>query len=1422
MSDSSRQTPTPPPDEQASTGGWQTPQTGAVWRTSEQSEAAQGWSVPALPRDVPAETPPDGSWHLPKQDDTVFTPEDEIVINPADAPAPEDGSSLFSLAANADVEPRETGPIRSGSRGAAGAPEDALFSLASSASRDTSRTPSRPGSTAAAPEDILMMLERIEDEEDEEDTAFKSELFALTSLAQAEAENVEVVKGASSAQPVVPAPAEPSLDEEDSSQLSTVERAYRQSQTQPPDDAAAYARRQLEQLDLDEGDLGVTGGTPIPLAGTGVDDPGAYARRQLEQLGETPMPTGTAPMPVTGMTAARIDPRMEQLAQRYRQVEQEVSALRIMRNSGQISPADFEEQLRGMMIQDDDQVYWMVGAEGNTWYKYVNNEWVVDVPPALRMTSGTPGTSTIPMDSMAFSEDLPLTPARQSAYGASPVAEPFMPREGVPVTDPNMTQVGTGFLDDYRTAGLDPNATVPNISTASPTIPATPVGYGSAYDYDVIESPEDEELPPDLSGSAETPIYREALGRRQTSVARVAGLGIITGLGVLFVLGAIGLFLAVSWYNGIVTKYEAEINALATYTPVFQTVRILDYAGNELTTLGQGGNDRIPVSLDEISEYAIHAVIANENPTFFNDPGWDTGDTIGAFVQSITGGRQTAAQPTITQRVVTELVLRNRPDLQLSDLEFAVVAGEIANRYSKEEILSLFLNEFSFGNQNFGIEAASQFYYQKSAADLTVPEAALLAAIVNDPLNVNPVAARDASFAVMEQVIDEMEALGCLTIPNRGETCVVNVSETAKARVKILPFSPRQTDVPYPHFIDLVRQQLEAEIPDLYSGGYVIKTTLVPAIHDALEGELRNYLERSGIEQYGVTTGAILWTDPTGAIRAYVGSPDYYDEVLRGSQDYARIYKSPGQTFFPFIYAAALLGQDLNGNSSVEFNEYLTAASILWDVPTTILTTSGDYRPVNQYENGTVHGPISLRSALANTYNIAAAKALQMIGADTVARVAGVMGLQFVQTFDARAANGDVRVRMIDLMTAYGTIANDGRHVRVFAIDSITKGGQPIELPGELAHTQTEAIPETIAFLLQNILSDDQARSRSIFPQNNNLLISGRPTQGVIGAVAGSGANNQDLWTFGFTNNAVVGVWLGRQDEGQIQPRVNGYNGAAPLWQRAMDFVLRSGPAPQAFNQPANIGPVPVCPTTGIREGGVCSQSSRVEFFASNRQPAPPEQGLTVQYTVNTWTNQIANESCPNVEDRETRTFVNLNDPDAIAWLRQNPNVATSLGFTANIEAPPTSACDINSITPLASITSPTNGAEVMGEIQILGQVSAADKFSRYELAFAPVGQNNFRLLPGFPINVQQPSPNSQLGTWDTRTVQNGQYQLRLTVIATDGGFVTRTITVNVNNPIPTATPTFTPQPPTPTTFPTFDPGFTPLPFDVTFTPDPF
>lgn len=1422
MSDTSRQTPTPPPDDQGSSaanGGWHQPQTRNVWQAAEKEADASGWQVPALPPDMSQESTSTGGWHLPSPEDTTFKPEDQITIQEA---APED--ALFALATSADIEPRETvdtsRPI---------APEDALFNLASDAAKEATPSPQAPG--IGAPEDILAMLERIEDVEEEQDTAFASELFALTNLAQAEAESDST-----------------EVETIDPAEMSPVERALRQSQplepgqqaqsTTPADqatiDAAEYARRQLEQLQADDA---APTGAEIPLSTqpggvggvTGQVDPAEYARRQLEQLdqGFTPVPQGTAPMP----SVPQVDPRVEELARRFRQTQEDVTQLRYMRRSGQITEDQFQEQLRNRMILDDDQVYWMLGAENDIWYKYINNEWVPAVPPALQATggagiTGNGGTGGTPTIQFTDDSSLPITTryepdaAQQQTYGAGGIDDILMPRP-VPTTDPNLTVVGPSFMEDVIPHQQE---TVPSSGFgAEATVPARPVDYGGTEVYTPgfgVEAAIDEAEPPDLSGVGETPLYAEARERRQASFLQIAFLSAITLLGIVFVIGAIVVFAALSWYNGIVSKYESQIAGLQNYRPVFQTVIIQDYMGDEIATLSPGGNQRITVQLDEINSAAIHAVISQENPTFYSDPGWEVTDTLGAFFQSVTGGSPVVAR-TITQRVVDELIIPGQEGI--TPLESAVIAGELTNRYSKDFILALYLNEFSFGNQAFGIEAASNFYFNKSAEDLNGSESALLAAIGSNPEQFDPVIDREGAFAEMERVITKMLALGCLNTPSRGEICIRqgDIPASQRAQVKVLPFRPRQFDTDYPHFVNLVRAQLEASIPDLYQSGYTVRTTLVPVMQDEIQRRLRNYLQNSAITNVGITTGAAMWVDPqTGAIRAYVGSPDYNNAEIDGEVDQLRLFKSPGETIYPVIYAAALSGVDRNGNGAADLDEYLTPASILFDVPSNF----GGFTPRNFYQD-VFYGPVPVRQALINTYRVSAAKAFDFVGADRVNVIAEEMGLHLNEPLTINAVAGETQVRLNDLMAAYATIANNGRANPVYAIESISlTGGRDLPLTGNLERTPVESIQAPIAFLLQNILTDDNSRNRAVFPPNSALTINGRPTQGVVAAVAGTGAGNADLWTIGFTNNAVVGVWLGRNDQVAINPAANGFNAAGPFWNEVMRTVLNSmsGQQPVPFPVLQNVTQVSVCPDTGIREGAgfYCTRPARPEYFAVNRQPPTPDQGLTATRTVNTWTGQIATDSCPNPEDRETRQFVNIRDNFAIDWLRrpENNRWLQTLGLPAALDPIPTAFCDLNSQVPLANITSPPQGSTLIGNVQILGQVSAPANFSRYTLEYAPIGQTNFRPITPQPITTQQTVPNSVLAEWNTTTVPDGQYELRLTVTATDGGFVYRRIQVNIDNPDPTATPTPTEVPPTPTSqilFPTLDPGFTPLPFDT-------
>jgi hypothetical protein len=262
----------------------------------------------------------------------------------------------------------------------------------------------------------------------------------------------------------------------------------------------------------------------------------------------------------------------------------------------------------------------------------------------------------------------------------------------------------------------------------------------------------------------------------------------------------------------------------------------------------------------------------------------------------------------------------------------------------------------------------------------------------------------------------------------------------------------------------------------------------------------------------------------------------------------------------------------------------------------------------------------------------------------------------------------------------------------------------------------------------------------------------------------------------------------------------------------------------------------PICPLTGTVavQGTQCASPLRQEVFAQTRQPPPAELGPVAQATVNTWTNlRFNSQFCGDQRDAVSRTFLNTTDSFILSWLsdtNEGRTYAQRIGLGTGVSGLPTAECDASTQIPTVEITAPGSGAQVQGEIQIIGQVAAPINFNRYDMEIAPVGTSSFQRLSGFPVNQQQPNPGSVLGTLDTRTIPNGTYTLRLSVYSNEGGFIYRTVDFVINNPTPTATPTPTLQP---SPFPTFDTGgvggFATLPFDPITpafgpspTPDPF
>lgn len=1323
-----------------STGGWRTPQEAEAsqeaaapgeryaWRApDEEPKPLETWSVPMLPRDLAERQ---GGWHLPKPQDTRFSPEDESVIT----------SEVPAVVVDAQPSTDATGDVP---------PADA----------ETKAQDVLPFEDSA---DQTPMLEAAD--EDEDDSFSMSELVALASLVD-HAPSVEVqpaLSPAPSAESAPPAEAEAA----DSGQVAGT------AEQDEVVDPAEYARRELERLqggtEADaESDAQADAGQPDAVS------PEEYARQQLEKLGVAPQEEA----------APSAEPS---LAEKFQQAETNIRALRQQFQQGQITRDQFQADLRRLMVLDDDNVWWMMGVESDRWYRHDEGKWVPATPPALGgeqaagADTGDEGDRTVP---------------------TSPITDQWVPAR-VPVRDPDFTVPGTGgiYLDSDLTADTIPMATVPSGSVGEATVP-NPAIQGQ---YESVAAPTGSaaEAAPDYDLEQASPTYADAVARQRQQTIRTIGIIAAIIAALVFLVGAVGAIGIVLYYNSLASPYRDAIASLASYQPQFRTARILAADGSliaELTSPQGGARDEI--NINEVAPEMVHAVVSIENERYFEDPGWDPVAIARAFLQNLSSGEIESGASTITQQVARNLVLQDTTVSAERKLQEIVVAAEIARTYDKNFILQLYLNEIFFGNQSYGVEAASRFYFGHGAADLNLAEAAMLAGVIQAPARYDPVINREAAFERMGTVLNQMAQVGCLQFSfapyNTPQGFCVTQSDVnsprvvlQKAQVETRSYQPRQFTVKYPHFVNFVQQQIENNFgtSEMFRRGFEIRTTLIPRIQEVAQGALEQQV--NALANNGINTGAVMVTDPRdGAIRAMVGSPDFSDNSIDGQVNNAFTWQQPGSSIKIVEYVGALEGVSRNGVS-----EYYTPATILWDVQTSF--QNPDYTPVN-YDR-TYHGPVAVRSALANSYNVPAVKVLNFIGIDKFIDVAQRIGLRFLPeaTFGLASALGANEVRLYDMMQAYGTIANDGTRVPLYSITEIKDaGGNAVALPER--PQPALAVQPQIAFLIQNILSDNEARTPA-FGANSPLNVSGYGN--LVAAKTGTTNDSRDLWTMGFSSNAVVGVWIGRVDNA---PTVNTSGlAAAPIWNAVMTAALQ-GSNPEPFNPPPGIVQQQVCADTGtIYDAATPCTFVRTEYFVQSQPPPSGNQGFVVTVPVDTWTKLRANQFCP--DSVATETFVNISDPSVLAWLQTAPGraYAASVGLPDQPNPVPTGECSPSTVLPQVRFNSPASGQQITGVVQLSGIVSGPG-FDHYQIELAPsTNPDNFQMVAG-PFLTQA---NGNLATWDSSMVPNGAYRLRLAAFAANNGYRFHTIDIGINNIAPTV-------PPPTLTVPTFAPGDTPIPF---------
>lgn len=548
-----------------------------------------------------------------------------------------------------------------------------------------------------------------------------------------------------------------------------------------------------------------------------------------------------------------------------------------------------------------------------------------------------------------------------------------------------------------------------------------------------------------------------------------------------------------------------------------------------------------PVALEKIPEHMVLATLAIEDDAFYTHKGFRAASLLRAakatvFEDNLQGGS------TITQQLVKNVFLTPQRTISRK-LKELVLALLVEHKYSKDEILEFYLNNIPYGGTVWGIEPAAQKFFGKHIWDVNLAEASFLAGLPTAPSAYSPfLNDPEISKSRQIQVLSRMVGLNYIT-----------AQEAKEAEAYPLQFISQSEYIRAPHFVSYVRSLLEEKYGKRYVafGGLTIKTTLDLSLQEKVEDIVSEEVQKN--KNLNISNGsAIVLNSKTGEILAYVGSVDYFRESW-GAFDVIAAFRQPGSSIKPVTYALA-------------FEKGYTPATIIDDKAVTYTTIGEVYQPVN-YDNK-FHGKVTLRQALANSYNIPAVKLVNMLGLDnmvTLGKKLGLKGWEVDGSYGLSVTLGGKEVRLLDLANVYATFARAGIYKEVLPFMSVTdSAGYAVYKVTSSAEQQVVSM-ET-AYLLSHILSDNGART-SAFGANSALVIPGY----TVAVKTGTTDSKRDNWTFGYTLSFTVGVWVGNNDNSPMsQTLTSGLSGAAPIWNRIMTAVLTGTPK-EEFLRPKGI-----------------------------------------------------------------------------------------------------------------------------------------------------------------------------------------------------------------------------------------------------------
>jgi len=637
-----------------------------------------------------------------------------------------------------------------------------------------------------------------------------------------------------------------------------------------------------------------------------------------------------------------------------------------------------------------------------------------------------------------------------------------------------------------------------------------------------------------------------------------------------------------------------------------QSTKIYDRTGDILLYDTSRDFRHILVPFEKISPYAKAATIAIEDKNFYSHNGFELSSFIRAILVNLTTLSFSQGGSTITQQVVKNSIL-TRDKTPTRKLKELILALKLEKILTKDEILSLYLNEIPYGGTIYGIGEAAQNFFGKSAADLTIAESAYLASLPKAPTYYSP-------YGLHRK---DLEARKNLVVREMFANNLISLNEYQNALDEKVEFKPKENTggIKAPHFVFFITDYLAKKYGEdaIVKSGYKVITTLDYSIQKDAEEVSKKYGPINK-EKFNGENNAIVVIDPkTGDILAMVGSRDYFDQSIDGNFNASLGFRQPGSTFKPFAY-------------SVLFNKGYTADTVLFDAPIQFspacapdkfVTDDTCYAPGNYDDRN--RGPITIRNALAQSVNIPAVEALYLAGVRNSIDLAKSLGIESLTNLDDYGLSlvlGGGAVSLLDMTSAYSVFANDGIRNSYNPILSVEdNSGDIINRFNASPH---RALPEQTARTISSILSDNNARTPA-YGSNSPLYISSRD----VAVKTGTSNDFRDAWIIGYTPNIVIGAWVGNNDNSQMEKKVAGLI-VSPLWRELMDKVLPRLPL-ESFIGPELEDPSLLKP---ILRGDLSTASHSILYWLDKdnpRGPSPEQLSIDPQfrnweYSVQQWT----------------------------------------------------------------------------------------------------------------------------------------------------------------------------------------------------------